>query len=32
LPNLQRSVKWGMAYYGVDGRLVLFIGRVQSVM
>jgi hypothetical protein len=33
LPNLQRSVKWGMAYYGVDGGWCFssgaFVGHVK---
>jgi hypothetical protein len=33
LPNLQRSVKWGMAYYGVDGGWCFssgaFLGHVK---
>lgn len=33
LPNLQRSVKWGMAYYGVDGGFCFssgaFVGHVK---
>src|SRR5580700_2853138 len=33
LPNLQRAVKWGMAYYGVDGGWCFssgaFIGHVK---
>jgi hypothetical protein len=33
LPNLQRSVKWGMAYYGIDGGWCFssgaFVGHVK---
>ena len=33
LPNLQRAVKWGMAYYGVDGGWCFssgaFVGHVK---
>ena len=29
LPSLQRAVKWGMAYYGVGGRLVLLVRRFR---
>jgi len=33
MPNLQRSVKWGMAYYGVDGGWCFssgaFVGHVK---